>query len=190
MEKLIIGMGLPGAGKSTTLSTFAAKYGHTYVSFDRIREKLGLTRAQSSTQQVFDDIGALMVENYKAGKTVVLDGTFLNEARIKFIEFARANKIKKIQGIFLDTPEELAWERVQARKAEEKTTRELFDGRVRHLKDFPPGISDGFDSFFVLNENGELVSAERPKEQRREFRPRRRVSSVSVESNSESVNIF
>ncbi|TAK59267.1 ATP-binding protein [Patescibacteria group bacterium] len=175
MAKLMVGMGLPGSGKSTNLTKLAQKYAYEYISFDTVREAFGLSRAESSTPAVFEHIGSRMLELYRAGKTVVLDGTFLNGYRRELIAFARANGVKRIQGIFVDTPEEHAWARVQARSAEEKTTRKLFDGRVDHLKKFPPQIDDGFDAIFVLNEVGELVKAKMPREREREFNPRRRL---------------
>lgn len=40
MQKVIIGSGIPGAGKTTILKKFAEKYGYTYISSDTIRTEL------------------------------------------------------------------------------------------------------------------------------------------------------
>lgn len=172
MAKLIIGMGLPGAGKSKVLKEFCDKYGYEYISVDEVREKFGLTRGQPSTEREWDDIRSRTIEQYKAGSTVVVDGTFLGDVRKRFIDFARENGIRKIQGLLIDTPEEIAWKRNLSR--ETKTPREVFDNRLDNLKKYPPEIAEGFDSMFRLNENGEMVDAKLPDEQKREFRPRQR----------------
>lgn len=155
-------MGLPGSGKSTTLSKFAENHGYEYIALDQIREKLGITNAQPSTKDVLDEIVSRTLEKYGAGCTVVLDGTFLNDMRKNFIEVMRAHGVGKIQGLFIDVPEDIAWERLQAREKdwEDKTTRELFDTRLRHRNEFPPSVTDGFDSLLVLNERGELSKVE------------------------------
>jgi len=170
MAKLIIGMGLPGAGKSTLLKEFCDKYDYDYIRVDDIRKEFGLTSAQASTEEVWNDIRSRTLDGYWAGRTVVVDATFLGDARKKFIDFARANGVEKIQGLLVDTPEEIAWIRNQSR--EDKTSRELFEDRLSNLKNFPPEITDGLDSLFVLNEHGELLKAELPGELKREFKPK------------------
>jgi predicted kinase len=174
MAKVVIGIGLPGAGKSTTLKKFSDKYGYFFVRVDDFRKLHNLTPADPSTEAVWDDIRSKVIEHYRKGETVVIDATFLGDIRKRFIEFARQNGVSKIQGVLVDTPEELAWARNQSR--EERTSRELFEDRLAHLRSFPPEIADGFDSFFVVNEKGELTQAELAAEQVREFRPRSKFS--------------
>lgn len=76
-----------------------------------------------------------------------------------------------MQGIFIDLPEEVAWQRNTAR--EHVVPEDVFKLRVEALKLFPPGIVDGFDSIFTLNENQEMVSLEVRRERgeiaRRQF---------------------
>jgi predicted kinase len=172
MAKLIMGMGLPGAGKSEILKKFSEKYGYEYISVDDVREKFGLTSEQPSTEREWDFIRSQTLENYNENRTVVLDGTFLGDIRKKFLDFARENGIEKIQGLLVETPEEIAWARNLSR--ERNTSREVFDDRLLNLKNFPPEITDGFDAIFSVDENGELTEAELPNEQIREFKPRQR----------------
>lgn len=167
MPKLVIGMGLPGSGKSTVLKEFADKYGYDFVSVDQVREKYGLTTEQPSTDREWDEIRSRALAGYKAGRTVVIDGTFLGNIRKKFLDFARENGIQKIHGVLVDTPAELAWERNLGR--ERQTKREVFEDRLDNLKNLPPEMIDGFDAIFTLNENGELKEAEIPKEANREL---------------------
>ncbi|MFM2424419.1 MAG: hypothetical protein RLZZ70_810, partial [Candidatus Parcubacteria bacterium] len=98
MAKLIMGMGLSGAGKSEILKRFSLKYGYEYISVDDVREKFGLTSEQPSTEREWDFIRSQTLKNYKENRTVVLDGTFLGDIRKKFIDFARENGVEKIQG--------------------------------------------------------------------------------------------
>ncbi len=174
MPKLIIGMGLPGAGKSTVLAKFAIKYGYELISVDEVRAKNGLTTEQPSTEREWDEIRTRTLESYRAGKTVVIDGTFLGNIRNKFIDFVRESGVQKIQGLLVDTPSEVAWERNLAR--DRKTAREVFDDRLDNLKNLPPEVDEGFDSIFTVNENGELTEAALTNEHKREFRPQKRFS--------------
>lgn len=173
MPKILVGMGLPGSGKSTLLSRFAKDYDYEYLPLDQIRERLGIDNSQSSTDAVFNEIVSQTLGRYREGKTVVLDGTFLNDMRKKFLDVMRENGVQKIHGILMDTPEDVAWERVLSREKdfEDKTTRELFDSRAAHKKTFPPSLTDGFDSLFTLDADGKLSRADRfNNEERREFR--------------------
>lgn len=172
MAKLIMAIGLPGSGKSQILKRFADKYGYEFVSLDDIRTQHGLSADQESSESVWSDVKTRTIDSFRAGKSVVLDGTFLTDTRRIALEVARANGIEKIQGVFIDTPTEIAWERNMAR--EHNTPSEIFDERLKHMKEFPPKLEDGFDSFFRLDENGELVGVETHSESKKEFKRERR----------------
>jgi len=167
MPKLIMGIGIPGAGKSTVLRSFAEKYGYEFISMDDVREKYDLPEGQPATEREWYEIGSRMIESIKGGKSVVVDATFADDIRQRFIGFARENGVQKIQGIFLDPPTEIAWARNLAR--DRKVSREVFDKRAQSLKDAPPEMTDGFDALFTLDENGELKEAQIPKDGEREI---------------------
>jgi len=171
MSKLIISIGLPGSGKTCLLKSFAERYGYEYTGVDQVKESYGLNRNNSATEREWDDMRQQIVENAKNNKTLVVDVSFLMSTayRQKFISFARENGFKKIQGLFVDTPAELAWERAESREV--KISRAAFDNKVAILKNLPPDINDGFDSLFTTDECGKLVRAEmayRPREFSRE----------------------
>ena len=96
MTKLIIGMGIPGSGKSTTLKKFAEDYGYNYICPDDIREEmLGDAADQSKNQEVWDEARKKMQEFFKRGKTVVFDAVFNNAKRRKeFIDYAKATGVE------------------------------------------------------------------------------------------------
>jgi predicted kinase len=172
MPKVILGMGLPGSGKSTTLSAFAKTYGYEYIPLDKIRHNLGIGEAQSSTDAVLNEAAAQVLALYRSGKTAVIDGTFLNDMRKQFIDHVRASGVHKIHGLFIDVPQDIAWSRVQAREKDwlDKTPRELFDTRLRHKEAFPPAVTDGLDALFIADENGRLSRVELAVEGGAEFK--------------------
>jgi predicted kinase len=159
MSKLIVGIGLPGAGKTEVLRSFAEKNGYEYLSTENVRAALGIGDGVASPAPVWEEIRRYTKECIDADKILVLESTFVTGPdRRMFLEFARAAGAEKIQGVFIDTPSEIAWERNEAR---ERTVPEgIFKSRAADLKKEPPGVEDGFDSLFTLNQNQELVSAE------------------------------
>ncbi len=165
MTKLIMGIGIPGSGKTTILKNFAEKYDYAYICPDDIRKELtGSESDQSKNNEVWTEAKKRMVEKFQDGKTVVFDATFTHAGQRKeFISFARQNGIEKIDGVFLDIPIELTKERNQMR--ERKVPDYALDRMNKNITDFPPEISDGFDSIFTLNEHKELVRAHMAGEQ-------------------------
>jgi len=173
MSKLIVSIGLPGSGKTCLLKSFAERYGYEYTGIDQVKKGYGLTKEYQATDREWDDVRTQVAENAKSNKTLVLDVSFLMSTshRQKFLAFARENGVKKIQGLFVDTPAELAWKRAESRKV--KISRAAFDNKLAILKSLPPDINDGFDSLFTTDECGKLVRSEmasRPREFNREKR--------------------
>ena len=172
MGKLIIGVGIPGSGKTTVLKTFAQKYDYAYICPDDIREELtGNFADQSKNREVWIEAKKRMAEKFREGKAVVFDATFANpEQRKEFLSFARENGSEKIEGIFLDVPLELAKER--NRNREESVPEYVLERMAKSIRDFPPEIGDGFDSIFTLNKEQKLIDAEMLRENkiiRKEF---------------------
>lgn len=177
MAKLILGIGIPGAGKTTALKNFANKHNYAYISADEVRKSLNISpedpRVASDnalTQNMWDEIRRLTATSLKGGKTVVLDATFARlDLRREFIELAKQNGAHKVQGVFVDTPTETAWERVTGRENghrkddEHVITRDVFDKRVQDLKNDPPILEDGFDTVFTLDEYEKLHTSELAK---------------------------
>ncbi|TSD06310.1 MAG: hypothetical protein Greene07147_169 [Parcubacteria group bacterium Greene0714_7] len=171
MSKLIISIGLPGSGKTCILKSFAERYGYEYTGVDQVKESYGLSRNNTATEREWDDMRQQIVESAKNNKTLVVDVSFLmaTSLRQRFIAFARENGVTKIQGLFVDTPAELAWKRAESRKV--RISRAAFDNKLTILKSLPPDINDGFDSLFTTDECGKLVRSEmayRPREFQRE----------------------
>lgn len=181
MTKLILGIGIPGSGKTTFLEGFAKKYGYEYICADNMRSKLGVSHSDPLvasnnplTYWIWDEIRNEMNKALQTRKTVVLDATFASvELRQEFIQLARKNGAEKVQGVFLDTPSEIAWQRSE--KRERKISKSVFDERVKKIKEDPPSIPDGFDSIFTIQEyenilKGEILNHERKTEYKSTFK--------------------
>ena len=166
MRKLILGIGIPGSGKTTVLKAFAEEYNYEYISADEIRSDLNIsiknpliTSDNPLTISMWNEIRNRTREALSKGKTVVLDATFTKlELRQEFIKLARENGAEKIQGVFLDTPSEIAWERSE--KRERRVPENLFKERVESIKKNPPMVEDGFDAVFTINEYENLFKIE------------------------------
>lgn len=177
MSKIIMGVGIPGSGKTTALKPFAEKYSYTYISPDDIRAELtGDPANQSKNKEVWEEAYRRVSEGLEKNETVVFDATFAQDTERKnFIEFARKHGAEKIQGIFAAVPYEIANERNNARQR--IVPEHAMNRMYKNLKDNPPVVKDGFDSVFDINEFQELTHVERMGEDEiitREFKPKMR----------------
>ena len=160
MKKLIIGIGIPGSGKTTVLKDFAKKWEYIYICPDDIRaEMTGDPSDQSKNKEVWDEARKRVQDHFQKGDTIVFDATLANqEQRKEFLAFARKNGAEKIEGIFLDIPLELAKERNEGRKR--KVPEHVLEKMDESIRNFPPEIEDGLDALFTLDENQKLVETE------------------------------
>ena len=160
MSKAIIGIGIPGSGKTTIIKSFAEKNGYIYVCPDDIRTELtGNPSDQTKNKEVWEKTHERVLEAIKSGSTVVVDATFANaEQRKSFLVFLHKAGFEKIQGLYINTPLEIAKERNANR--ERKVPEHVLERINNFIKENPPEMNDGFDSLFILNENEEMVSAE------------------------------
>jgi predicted kinase len=160
MGRIIIGMGLPGSGKTKTLRELVDKYGYDYVCPDDLRnEMLGNAADQSRNKEVWDEAYKRVADRLSEGKTVVFDATFADESQRKnFIVFAREHGAEKIQGLFVDAPFDVAEERNKAR--ERIVPDHAMKRMEKGLRESPPEIADGFDSLFTVDEYQKLKTTE------------------------------
>ena len=164
MVKVIIGIGIPGSGKTTVLKEYAEKYGYDYICPDDIRkEMLGDATEQSKNIEVWDEARRRTKDLLSQEKIIVFDATFTNaEMRKKFLDFVRENGAEKIQGILFDTPLEVAKERNL--KRERQIPEHVIEKMESDLRNTKPKIEEGLDAIFTLNEYQELIDVERKSE--------------------------
>jgi predicted kinase len=169
MSKVIIGVGIPGSGKTTTLKKLSEEYSYEYICPDDIREELsgGNAMDHSRNSEVWDIANNRLKEALKSGKNVVFDATSarVNDRR-NLIKLARESGAEKVQGVFAAVPFGIAQERNIARGMEggRVVPKEAMDRMYDLLKRHPPTIEDGFDSVIDINEFQELTRVEMLKE--------------------------
>ncbi len=159
--KALIGIGIPGSGKTTTLKKFAEKNNYTYICPDDIRAELsgGDASDQSKNKEVWELTYKRTAEALNSGISVVVDATFANAGQRKsFIEFLRNSGVEKVQGLYVDTPLEIAKERNS--KRDRQVPDFVLDRMYTSIKENPPTLTDGLDSLFVLDSDQRLLSAE------------------------------
>lgn len=172
-----MGIGIPGAGKTTALKPFAEKNIYTYISPDDIRAELtGDASDQSKNKEVWQEAYRRVAESLERGETVVFDATFAKDfERKNFIQFAREHGAEKVQGVFASVDFKVANGRNKAR--DRVVPEHAIDKMHTMLRDRPPVVEDGFDSVFDINELQELERAEIKIEDQivaREFKPKLR----------------
>ncbi|MEJ0053949.1 MAG: AAA family ATPase [bacterium] len=160
MAKLIMGIGVPGSGKTTILKPFAEENSYTYISPDDIRfEMLGDATEQSKNKEVWEEAHRRTADALRRGETVVFDATFAKDfERKEFIRFAREHGASKVQGMVAAVPMEVALERNRLREpmVPEHAIRRMHNMLIRT----PPVVEDGFDSVFDIGELQQLKRAE------------------------------
>ena len=93
--KIIVLVGLPGAGKSTLAEEYR-KQGYKIHSPDAIRNELHL-HSLDDTQKVFDILKENLLADMTAGKNVVYDSTNLTRRRrMKFLDIIKDFDYEKI----------------------------------------------------------------------------------------------
>jgi predicted kinase len=164
VAKVIMGIGIPGSGKTTVLKPFAQDNGYAYICPDEIRaEMTGDAGDQSKNSEVWDEARQRLADALQKGETIVFDAVFVNgSARKDFICFARNHGAEEVQGVFAAVPLETAEERNRARE------RVVSDAEMEKmflaLWSTPPSVEDGFDSVVDINEFQQLQRAEIKRE--------------------------
>ncbi len=164
MSKVILSIGIPGAGKTTYLKQFATEHGYDYLSSDEIRQEIiGDYYDQTKNVEVFEALRQRAADSLAHGHTVVIDATFAQqEGREMTLKFLREAGAEKIQGIFFDTPIEIAKERNAERELQTKET--SIERMDKTLKKYPPELTEGFDTLIVLDEHREPTYIEMNRE--------------------------
>ncbi len=171
MPKAVIGIGLPGSGKTTFLKPFAEKNGYVYISPDDLRlEITGDEASQVDMDKVWDRVHKMCYDALKANQDIVVDATFSKGyERREFITFLRNYGADKIQGVFAAVPLELSDERNNAR--ERVVPRHAMERMYADLSQEKPVVEDGFDIIFDLDEFQQLDRVEKKEVRIKRFDP-------------------
>lgn len=148
----ILGIGIPGCGKTTALKPLAEARGFTYINRDDIREELTGDPANHSREKL---VNQLMVERIVASmqysKGVVVDMTHSRaKDRRTSIQICRNNGAQQAIGIWFDIPIEVCRKRNAGRS---RIVREAALFTMQHrLKVNPPAEEEGFDTIIRITE--------------------------------------
>ena len=151
-NKLIVLVGITGAGKSTFADDYLSKNPDTvYLSSDKIRGIIGKDESdQTVTPQVFSIIKREVDKNLKDGKTVMVDATSLNpKERRDYLDAADKYGVDAIAYTFERSREQLI-------KNQEKRAasggRRVPDFVIDKMlaKYVPPSIGEGFKQIIIM----------------------------------------
>jgi len=147
---VLIGIGIPGAGKTTRLTELALDKGIIRLSPDDIRERLlGDYRDNSQNnlvwQRLYSQIRAVL-----RGGSVIVDGSGTNPMfRRQDIELYRSWGAQRVIGVVFVAPLKVALQRNAAR--EKPVPEEGIQHFYELLTEYPPGLEDGFDEIHVID---------------------------------------
>ena len=147
---VLIGIGIPGAGKTTHLSELALDTGTIRLSPDDIRERLlGDYRDNTQNtlvwQRLYSQIRAVL-----RGGSVIVDGSGTNPMyRRQDIELYRSWGAERVIGVVFVVPLEVALARNAQR--EKPVPPEGIHHFYELLMAYPPSKEDGFDEVIVVD---------------------------------------
>lgn len=161
MATIIMSMGVPGSGKTAVLRKIFEWDSFEYIAPDDIRlEKWGNENDHSDDKAIWVVARSRVADAIKRGKNILFDSTFSTiKRRAHFMEFARANGIAVIEGLYFDIP----LETVLTRNLERGTT----GGKVAssdyireahaELQSSPPRPEEGFDVLLRIDQNSNVT---------------------------------
>lgn len=152
MAIALIGIGIPGSGKTTVLKPFAEANGFAYINRDDIREELlGDATDQSHNRLIWEEANLRTKEAIERGKSVVLDATFVERwKRKEMVEYLRALGIGTVVGVYADVPLAVAKERNRSR--ERSVPEYVLNAMQTKLDMEPPSLDEGFDAIIPLDQ--------------------------------------
>lgn len=156
---VILGVGIPGAGKTTVLEALANTLEIARICPDDIRKEMtGSESDQSANKAVWEETYARVCNLLQEGKSSIVDATHVNRTnRVEAIEKYRAHGAQNIGAVIFRTPLQLALIRNQLR------TKHVPDEVIRRmnnrLKQHPVvGSEEGIDRTYTVMPTDSLVA--------------------------------
>lgn len=149
--KLIIGVGVPGCGKTTYLKPLAANLHLDYINPDEIREQLtGSMEDHSQEPEVWALVHQKVTEGIK-DKGAVLDATYTRRRdRRIVIDLARQYGAQEIIAYWFNLPLDSCMERNRLRSR--RVPNAAIEKMYNRLQINPPTEAEGFTQIIELHE--------------------------------------
>lgn len=156
MPIALIGIGLPGSGKTTFLKAFAQNHELVYISKDELREELlGNTTDQSQNKRIWIEQNNRIKDALFSKKSIVLDATHIERwKRVELIALLRTQRASQIIGVYFNTPPSVARERNLNR--DRVVADQVISWMEAQLIKEPPLLSEGFDALYTLETLNDL----------------------------------
>ena len=147
---VIIGIGVPGVGKTTHLRQLAEIFPATYVSLDDLRaELLGFAGDHTQDERVWDEAYRRIKAALASGQDVIVDGAGVNpDFRRSDIKIYRDFGADQVLGYWFQAPLEVALARNKGRQVE--VPEDVIKRWYMLLQDQPPSVDEGFDEVRVV----------------------------------------
>jgi predicted kinase len=149
--KVIVGIGVPGCGKTTYLKPLAERIGIEYINPDDIRQELtGDASNHSHEEQVWSAVHSRVIGALKRNGAVV-DATYTKvKDRRQLIELCRKNGANEIIAYWFKLPLSLCLERNSKRQriVPESAIVRMHNRLALH----PPELHEGFDQIIEINQ--------------------------------------
>lgn len=146
---VLIGIGIPGSGKTTCLKAIAEKSGSVYISSDEVRAEVnGRADDQRNMQIVWSEVYFRIRTALEHGYEVVVDATNAKQRdRVRLVEFC-LRFTKRVEAAWFATPLEtcLSRNRVRERQVPEK----VIIAMETYLLEDPPCKREGFSEIYLI----------------------------------------
>jgi predicted kinase len=148
--QVILGVGIPGSGKSTVLGELASERGYTLISPDSIREELtGDAANQSVNGKAWDIAYERARHALKKEESIVIDATYsLRSRRLEAINICRSVGAASMIAVHLDTP--LSETRERNRSRDRVVPDHALVRMHQQLINCPISLDEGFDTIITI----------------------------------------
>lgn len=149
--KAIIGIGIPGSGKTTYLKPLAAREGLLYVNADDIREEVNGDASDHRRHTYVMRLFHERVQNGLAEKGAVLDMTYSRKKdRLQAVQFCRDHGATEVVAYWFSTPLSVARARNAGRSR--IVPEPVLYAMASRLQNNPPSLDEGYDRIVVIED--------------------------------------
>ena len=148
----ILGIGIPGSGKTTMLVPYARQLQLAYISADVVRQELfGDASQQAGMEQVWQEVYQRVAQALATGCVVVDSTNAKQRDRRSLINHCRSSGAQYVVGLWFQASIEVCLKRNGQR--ERHVPQYAVERMAETLRMLPPSPRDEFDKLLILNTN-------------------------------------